>query len=598
MCGIIGYLGSKPSLPILMKGLEQLEYRGYDSTGVYIHTLDQSYRFRAQGTLDQLKKKIPKDFYQKPSFGIGHTRWATHGIPSKENAHPHQSGKITIVHNGIIENIDELRKKFPHSYTSQTDTEVIAAIISHFYSKEKDFFQSVLKAQELLEGSFSFIVTCEDLKNEVIGFRQGPPLIVGFGEDKEFFISSDLPALVQQWTSQVVILENSEFFHIKNQTCQFFSQFGEQIQKQKQKIKWNQITKDKGGYKHYMLKEIFEQPVSLRNLIQNPESLQQFKNEKLLTILKNAQKLFIVACGSSYYAALYGKYVLESLSQIPVEVDLASEFQYRNPMIRPKDPVLFISQSGETADTLSSFELAQKKGAFTLAFCNVENSSLDRSSDLSFYLKSGIEVGVASTKSFTSTLALLLLMAIHFQKNKKDQSTLKALHNLPIQVEDILSRNTQIWEWAQSFHQYQRFLYLGRGPHYPIALEGALKMKELAYTHAEGYPSGEMKHGPLALVDKNVLIIGLISNNIYMNKNIINFQEAYTRGGNILTIGNAPIGKLKNISTHHIPLPNGHQWTTPLLEVIVLQLLAYHFACSLNHNVDHPRNLAKSVTVE
>ncbi len=596
MCGIIGYLGPNPSLPILIEGLEQLEYRGYDSTGVYIHTPNGTHRFRSEGNLNHLKKKIPENFYKKKSFGIGHTRWATHGVPSEKNAHPHQFGKITIVHNGIIENIDELKEKFPNSYTSQTDTEVIASIISHFYSKEKNLFQSVLQTQKLLQGSFSFLVACEDLKDQIIGFRQGPPLIIGFGEKNEFFISSDLPSLVQNWTSKIVILENSELFYIKDQSCQFFSDLGEPIQKKVQKIEWSQSKKDKAGHEHYMLKEIFDQPISIRNLIQNPQSFEQFKDKDLLKTLRDAQKLFIVACGSSYYAALYGKYVIESLAQIPVEVDLASEFQYRNPMIHPKDPILFISQSGETADTLASFYLAQKKGALTLSFCNVENSSLDRLADLSFHLQAGIEVGVASTKSFTSTLTLLLLMALQF--NKENRSILKAIKNLPLQIEDVLAHNIQIQQWAQSFHKYKRFLYLGRGPHYPMALEGALKMKELAYIHAEGYPSGEMKHGPLALVDENVLIVGLISKDTYMNKNIINFQEAKTRGGNILTIGNTLENQLKNISLHHISLPDSHEWTTPLLEVIVLQLLAYHFACSLNHNVDRPRNLAKSVTVE
>ena len=590
MCGIVGYLGSKPALPLLMEGLEQLEYRGYDSTGVYIHSPQGAYRFRSEGILDLLKKKIPKDLYQLPSFGIGHTRWATHGAPSEKNAHPHQFENITIVHNGVIENTAELKKQFSFSYTSQTDTEVIAAIISHFYSKEKCLFQSVLQAKSLLKGSFSFLVTCSDAKEEIVGVRRGPPLVVGFGNKEEFFISSDLPSLLQSWTSKVVIMDNSEIFHIKNKKCQFFSFDGKPLKKEVQEIKWNADKKDKGGHPHYMMKEIFDQPISVRNLIQNPESIKQF--ESLAKKLKKSRKLFIVACGSSYYAALYGKYVIEALAEIPVEVDMASEFQYRNPLIQPKDPILFISQSGETADTLSSFHLAQSKGALTIAFCNVENSSLDRSVDHSFHLKSGIEVGVASTKSFTSTLTLLLLMALQF---KKDSKIMEELQKLPLQIEDVLSQNEKIQKQSQSFNKYKRFLYLGRGPHYPIALEGALKMKELAYIHAEGYPSGEMKHGPLALVDKDVLVVGLTSRN--MNKNIISLQEAQTRGGNVLTIGDAP-DEVKNISFHHILLPQSNKWVTPILEAVVLQMIAYHFACSLNHNVDRPRNLAKSVTVE
>ena len=586
MCGIVGYLGKSSALNVVLEGLDQLEYRGYDSAGLTIKTSEGFRRIRAEGSLNHLKKKIGK---WEGSLGIGHTRWATHGKPSEENAHPHKVGKIQLVHNGIIENSEELKKKFKYQCQSQTDTEVIVYLISDGYSKTGDFFQAVFEAVKLLKGSFSFLAVCEDLES-IVGVRKGPPLAVGFGKDKEFFISSDLPALVQCWTPQAVLLENGEFVYIQDGKCQFFSSDGSTVNKTIQTFQKNNQVKEKAGYAHYMLKEIFEQPHSLLRVLKAYTHKGQINFRS--SLFESAEKIFIVACGSSYYAGLYGKFVLESLAGIPVEVDLASEFQYKSLILKPKDIVLFISQSGETADTLSSLNQAKKKGAVCYALCNVKNSSLDRLADFSFYLHSGLEVGVAGTKSFTSTLTCLLLMALSM---KKKDVIASQLLDLPSLMDQVLSTSEQIKAKAVLFSKYKRFLYLGRGPHYPIALEGALKMKELAYIHAEGYPSGEMKHGPLALVDEEVLIIGLLMKDFYYSKNMMNLQEAKARGGCILTIGDQ---YNKSVSDHHAAIPSCHHFLSPILETVVLQLLAYHFACSLSHDVDHPRNLAKSVTVE
>ncbi len=586
MCGIVGYLGSSSALDVILEGLEQLEYRGYDSAGLAVKTSEGFKRVRALGSLDHLKKKVGK---WDSSLGIGHTRWATHGPPSIENAHPHKAGKIQLVHNGIIENSGELKEKFNFNCQSQTDTEVMVRLVSDFYSQTGDFLKSIFETVKQLKGSFSFLAVCED-ESSIAGVRRGPPLAVGFGKDKDVFVSSDLPSLAHQWTDQAVLLEEGDFVYIQKGKCRFFSADGVQIKKEIQTIPKEDQTKDKAGHPHYMLKEIFEQPHSALRVLKayTDKGRVRFKS----SLFQKHSKIFIVACGSSYYAGLYGKFVLESLAEIPVEVDLASEFQYKKVLLTPESAVLFISQSGETADTLAGLAYAKKRGSVCYALCNVKNSSLDRAVDFSLYLNAGLEVGVAGTKTFTSTLILLLLTAL---EKTQSQKLVPQLFDLPFLIDQVLSQNEKIQEQALLFSKYKRFLCLGRGPHYPIALEGALKMKELAYIHAEGYPSGEMKHGPLALVDEEVLVIGLAMKDFYYSKNIMNLQEAKARGGFILTIGDE---YNKAVSDQHIELPSCHELLSPALEVVVLQLLAYHFACSLGHDVDRPRNLAKSVTVE
>ena len=524
MCGIMGYLGPQPIVSTLMKGLRSIEYRGYDSAGITVYTKNGFQRIRSIGPLSHLEKKT-QNISQSCSIGIGHTRWATHGSPNEENAHPQKSGKIHIVHNGVIENAVQLKEKWNLQCLSQTDTEVIAHIIQHFYSKNSNLLQSTQLALQELKGNFSFLALSEDWNNQLIGCKKGPPLIVGFGQDKEFFISSDLPSLLQ-WTQNVCILDNPELFYIQKGQCQFFSFNGKPIEKKIQTIKKTQEISKKGAYPHFMLKEIFDQPLSVRSTIQH---FSKNKNQ-IKEILQKARKLHIVACGSSYYAGLYGKYVIENLVRIPVEVNLASEFQYCSPLIQKDDPVLFISQSGETADILSCLAKAREYKGLCLALCNTPHSSLDRMVDICWNITAGVETAVASTKTFTSTLTALLMMAQYAVSTEN-------LDDLPQQIEHILSQNSIIQDLPKQFKKFKSFLFLGRGPHYPIALEGALKMKELAYLHAEGYPFGEMKHGPLALVDDDVLVIGLISQKTYFQKNLINLEEIKSRKGKIVTIG-------------------------------------------------------------
>lgn len=586
MCGIAGYIGPKKTIAVLLKSLEQIEYRGYDSAGIALHTKTGLKRIRSKGSLNLIKKHIPS--FENISSGIGHVRWATHGAPSKINAHPQKKGKIHIVHNGTIENSLELKENLSYKFESETDTEVIACLIDQFYLKNADLLQSVIETNKILKGSYAYVLLCENLNKHIIGCRKGPPLIVGPGKKGEFFISSDLPSILQ-WTKQVYILNNQEIFYIQNNKCQFFSFNGKLIQKKIQNIQFSQKIKNKKHNSHFMLQEIFEQPSSVLSIIQN--NINPFQK---LTQIKN--HLRIIACGSSYYAALYGKYAIESLARIPVEVDLASEFQYKNPIIKKGTPILFISQSGETADTLSSLNKAKEKKAFCITLCNVKNSSLDRSGDLNFYINAGPEMAVASTKTFTSTLATLLLLAL--SKKKRTSHFISSLKLLPYQMEQILSKKEFFKSMGKELKKFKGFLYLGRGPHYPIALEGALKMKELAYIHAEGYPSGEMKHGPLALVDHNMLIIGLAPQDEHYQKNLTNLEEALARKGRLLTLGNNEDKKLKSISDYYVDIPQNLSLISPLLETIPLQLFSYYLACSLGHDPDHPRNLAKSVTVE
>ena len=593
MCGIVGYFGSKPALSILIEGLEDLEYRGYDSTGLALQVENEVLRVRSQGPLDNLKNKI-RNLKTASSVGIGHTRWATHGSANEANAHPHSSGGFFVVHNGVIENSEELKSQFQYDYQSETDTEVIAVMLSQNYSQKKSLIQTVSSTVNLLKGSFSFLVLHE---NSLAGVRKGPPLAVGLGKDKEFFISSDLSALAGRWTSRIFILENDEMFIIQKGELKFVSFEGKKLDKKTQNIQIDSPSKNKKGYAHYMLKEIFEQPQSVQKsikyYIEKGEINIQAKN------FNNSKRVFFTACGSSYYSALYGKYVLEALARIPVEVDLASEFQSRDLIIEKGDPVLLVSQSGETADVLVALKKAKSVEAFCISLSNSKHSSLDLSSDQSFYLQAGLESAVASTKSFTSSLIFFLMLALSLRKkDQKHDPLVSDILSLPSKMEDILSQSLKIKKQAESFKKYKRFLILGRGPHYPIALEGALKMKELAYIHAEAYPSGEMKHGPLALVDKEVLVIGLCSKNSYYDKNMMSLKEAFSRGANILTIGDEKDKTLDQITFDHIRIPSCDDLLTPLLEVIPLQLLTYYFACSLGHNVDRPRNLAKSVTVE
>ena len=596
MCGIIGYIGPQKVIPIILKGLKSSEYRGYDSSGITFYSKDGFQRIRSEGYLSKLEAKIP---YPDTSehIGMGHTRWATHGVPNETNAHPQKFEKIHVVHNGVIENAYSLKKKFPASYKSQTDTEIIARLINHF-QPQKDFKNAVLQTLLQLKGQFAFLTLSESSPHHLIGCRNGPPLILGVGNNKEFFISSDLPSL-SHWTQKVYILEDQEMFEIQNGVCRFYSFEGTPIKKEILNTSEVQSEVHKDTFRDFMLKEIFDQPTSLQSTLQNI-SFSIRKNNLLREKIKNSRKIHIIACGSSFYAGLYGKYIIEHLAQIPVEVELASEFQYRSTLVQKEDSILFISQSGETADILSCVKKAQTYKVFCMALCNVQNSSLDRMVHETLLLKSGVEKAVASTKAFTSSLSALFVLALelaHSKPSKESQEMFSHLQSLPQYSSEVLKQNETLKKLAQTFTQFKSFLFLGRGHHYPISLEGALKLKELAYVHAEGYPFGEMKHGPLALVDDHVLTIGLTSQGTYFNKNLINLEEIKARKGHILTIGSSS-SHLKNISLHHISIPQTHFLLSPILEILPLQLIAYHYALHLNHNPDQPRNLAKSVTVE
>ena len=596
MCGIIGYIGNtenkkKQALPIVLKNLENLEYRGYDSSGAAFWSESGIQRIRSAGPLPELKKKIKN---HSSSSAIGHVRWATHGAPTEKNAHPQKQGLIYIVHNGAIENASKIKESLSCRFSSSTDTEVIAALIHHFYSKKKDILKAVSQASQKLKGLYAYALLCEDLKNHIIGSRNGPPLLIAKGKDKgEFFISSDLPSLLKH-SNSIYVLGNKEIFYIKEGKLQFFSFKGDEIRKQPKKIKGQESKKEKGKFPHFMLKEIFDQPESLRRLLNHYlKKGEVCFDSRIKQAVTKQKKLFITACGSSFYAALYGKWMIEKKARIPVEALLASEFQYQDPLIKKNSPVLFISQSGETADTLSSLELAKKKGAFCFSFCNAAHSSLERRSDVNLPLHTGPEYAVASTKTFTSSLMMLNLLALYLSGQKGSK-----LFFIPDQVEIILSQLKTLEKIAHEVKNFKNFLYLARGHLSALSLEGALKMKELAYRHAEGYPSGEMKHGPLALVGKDTLIIGLAPQDEYYEKNMINFEEALSRGGRMLSISSGGGGKLKKRSSYYLDIPSADPLAAPIFSAVYLQALSYFLSKALGHDPDHPRNLAKSVTVE
>ncbi len=600
MCGIVGYLGPQNPKDIILQGLKKLEYRGYDSAGVAILDHGIFKRVRAEGKLVNLEKKLVDEKFEG-HLGIGHTRWATHGVPSERNAHPHQVDGISLVHNGIIENYLEIREdllKMGALLTSETDSELVAHLVALEIKKTKDLFLAVKSILLRLRGAFSIVVIWDQKPKEMIAFKDGPPLIVGLGPE-ETFIVSDVQAAIAH-TSEFVYLEDREVVWIQNKEVRFFDDQGNEVKKAPVHVAWSEDQMDKMGFPHYMLKEIYEQPRAIAHAIKETFQIPaDFESQ-----FDQVQKITIVACGTSYYAALMGKYYFEKLARIPCEVDVASEFRYRNPLIKKNDLVIAISQSGETADTLSAARLGKSKGALLLSICNVKNSSLDRESHIQMYMNSGIEVGVASTKAFTCSLALLNVLALRLglYRNQIQKPEFKeqeeALKALPSQVEAILSYDKYFLEASDAFKEFKGFLYMGRGVSYPIAMEGALKMKELAYLHAEGYPAGEMKHGPLALVDANIAVVMILPLDEHFEKSLSNLEEAKARGGKIISLSTGHQPKLKKISDRYLSLPKAHWSTNPILSVIPLQLMAYHLADSLGHDVDQPRNLAKSVTVE
>ncbi|MFV3408186.1 glutamine--fructose-6-phosphate transaminase (isomerizing) [Bdellovibrio bacteriovorus] len=628
MCGIVGYLGPQNPKDIIVSGLKKLEYRGYDSAGVAILDHGKTKRVRAQGKLKALEDKLATEKFDG-HIGIGHTRWATHGKPSERNAHPHQVRGISLVHNGIIENYLDIREELKAQgadITSDTDSELVAHLIANEVEVTKDLFKAVQNVLEKIRGAFSILVMWEQEPDRLVAFKDGPPLVVGLGS-KEIFVASDVQALIQ-YTKNFVYLEDREVASIKGADVQFFSANGFPIQKKVIELNWNPEMVEKQGYAHFMLKEIYEQPravaaaiephvnpetfsVALKNVGFGGQSVQKLEEldakadwAKTQEVFKSIERVFIIACGTSNYAGNVGKYLIEQLAKVPVECDIASEFRYRNPVIPAKSLVITISQSGETADTLAAIRMAKEMGATTLSICNVKNSTIDREAHGHLYMNSGPEIGVASTKAFTSTMAVLNTLAIAIARTRgvmneaEEKELVKSLLAVPSQMEGVLSYDKYFEEAASSLKLFRGFLYMGRGTSFPIAMEGALKLKELAYMHAEGYAAGEMKHGPLALIDERMAIVMVAPTDHLYEKTISNLEEARARGGKVISIGTGDNEKLREISEHYLAIPKAHWTVNAILSVIPLQLMSYHLASNLGYDVDQPRNLAKSVTVE
>ncbi|MFA5024396.1 MAG: glutamine--fructose-6-phosphate transaminase (isomerizing) [Patescibacteria group bacterium] len=599
MCGIIGYLGNQPAKQILIDGLKKLEYRGYDSAGICVLENGVFTVNKKVGPVVGLAKAVA-DQSIAGLLGIAHTRWATHGAPSEKNAHPHFDcqKKIAVAHNGIIENYQALKKiliKEGHKFTSETDSEVLVHLIEKFYQGNLE--KAVSSALALVEGSYGLVVISTK-ENKLVAARKSSPLIIGLGK-KETFIASDIPALLK-YTKKVIYLKDNDLAIIDKNGCKIKNLAGKILDRQVEEVKLSAQAIEKKGFKHFMLKEIFEQPQSLANVLSG-----RVKNNQIKLTLKNhlseVEKINIVACGTSWHSALIGKYLIEEVSGLPVEVDYASEFRYRDPLIGPKNLLIVISQSGETADTLAALREARKKGARTLGIVNVVGSTITREVDSGIYLHAGPEIGVASTKAFSSQVTALLLFALFIKQQKKEKlekQLLTDLTRLPQLVEQALKVDASLKKLAKKFKETTNFLYLGRGLNFPVALEGALKLKEISYIHAEGYPAAEIKHGPIALVDEKMPVVFIATKNDLSDKIISNMQEIKARGGKIIAIVDQDYGNIAKLADYLIKVPVANKLLAPIINVIPLQLLAYHIADNKGLDVDKPRNLAKSVTVE
>jgi glucosamine--fructose-6-phosphate aminotransferase (isomerizing) len=613
MCGIVGYIGPKDPVEVLVEGLRRLEYRGYDSAGVAVVDGNGSLCMRrAAGKLRDLEKVISKSPLTG-RFGLGHTRWATHGRPSEENAHPHRdcTGRLVVIHNGIIENYLELKHELQaqgHKFVTETDTEVIAhAIEQRLKEGDPDLptaFRNVLPS---LRGIYALVVLSADTPDVLVAARQGPPLVVGIGES-EFFVASDIPAILMH-TKDMVFMDDGEVVVVRSDGPSFMGLDGGKIEKEVTRVPWDPIMAEKGGYKHFMLKEIHEQPRAVRDTLLGRVSLESAKvmlDEMELSddVLRTTERMCIVACGTSWHAGLVGKFLLEQLAGVPVEVDYASEFRYRKPLIDPRTLPVLISQSGETADTLAALRQAKAMGAKSVAICNVQGSMITREATGTIYTHAGPEIGVASTKAFTSQLVALTLLALKMGQvrgrlgDDEMLEVIKALYHIPAQMEHFLSDESQLMKLAQTFQHHGDFLYLGRGVNYPIALEGALKLKEISYIHAEGYPAGEMKHGPIALIDEDMPVVAITPHDSVLEKMLSNIEEVKARSGIVVAVTDQENPDLSAKADGVILVPRTHELLSPMLMVLPLQLLAYHIALLRGCDVDQPRNLAKSVTVE
>ncbi|MEE9523778.1 MAG: glutamine--fructose-6-phosphate transaminase (isomerizing) [Thermodesulfovibrionales bacterium] len=608
MCGIIGYIGNNRSVDIVMEGLKSLEYRGYDSAGVAYMKENVIEVKRCEGKIRDLANILDKT-ESRSNIAIGHTRWATHGRPSENNAHPHRSGPVVVVHNGIIENYTEIKtelEKDGFEFSSDTDTEVVCHLIDK-YHRNSDIEDAVFDALREIRGSYAIAVISENSPGKIICARKDSPLVLGVG-DEEYFVASDVPAFLGHCRN-VIFLENDEMAVLSSDGIEVRDAEGNQIFREAVTINWTPSMAEKGGFKHFMLKEIYEQPRAITDTLRGRYShekaevnLHEFGLD--LSTIKKFKRIFLVACGTSWHSALIGKYFIEDIASVPVEVDIASEFRYRGPLVEKGDLFIAITQSGETADTLAAQREAKKLGAFTLTICNVVGSSSAREADAVFYTHSGPEIGVASTKAFTTQIISLYLLAIATGKarGKIDDGSAGALLSdlieLPGKVEAIFSNEAQIKEMARIYFKAEDFLYLARGVLYPVALEGALKLKEISYIHAEGYPAGEMKHGPIALVDEALPVVFVVSRDALFEKMISNIHEIKSRGGNVIVITDECRDDIIDLSDYCINVPGTNVYLNAVLMTVPLQLIAYHIAVLRGCDVDQPRNLAKSVTVE
>ena len=614
MCGIIGYLGSKPVVPVLLDGLRRMEYRGYDSAGVALVSPDGIALRRSAGKLVNLENVL-RDNPVNGVYGVGHTRWATHGRPTEENAHPHRdcTGRIVVVHNGIIENYLELKRELlgeGHEFKTETDTEIVAHLVEREMGTD-GLEHAVRRALKQLRGLFALVLVSADDPEKIVAVRNGPPIIVGLGQD-EFFVASDVPAILNH-TRDVVFLGDEEMAVITRAGVEFTDYSGRAVSKTSTRVLWDPIAAEKGGYRHFMLKEIFEQPAAARDTILGRVSLDRGRiclDEVNLSedTFRALQKITLIACGTSWHAGLVGKYLLESLARLPVEVDYGSEYRYRNPIVAQNELAIVITQSGETADTLAALREAKRHGASSVAICNVVGSMATREADGTVYTHAGPEIGVASTKAFTSQIVALHILALYVAQARGTltpaelRTHIDELWQLPQVLERTLTASAPMERVAEQFHTRTDFLFIGRGIHYPIALEGALKLKEISYIHAEGYPAGEMKHGPIALIDEKMPIVAIAPDDPLFEKMLGNVQEAKARGGSVIALsseGDHRLGAVLDPSRDVvIPMPRTTALLSPIVMTIPLQLLAYYIAVRRGCDVDQPRNLAKSVTVE
>ena len=619
MCGIVGYVGSKRVVPVIIDGLRRLEYRGYDSAGIAVAGNGDGLQVRrAEGKLRNLEEAIrlkPLD----GTYGIGHTRWATHGRPTEENAHPHRdcTGKIVVVHNGIIENYLQLKKQLKeegHKFQTETDTEIIAHLIEKQIKNGASLEEAVRCSAKLMTGVFAISVISSDEPNKIVSARNGPPAVIGLGKD-EYFVASDVPAILYH-TRDLFFLADGDLAVITPQGVKLTDFDGNPIERQVQHVTWDPIMAEKGGFKHFMLKEIFEQPRAVRDTTLGRVSLDSgrvFLDEMEISEaeFKSLNKVNIAACGTSWHAGLAGKFMIERLARVPVEVDYASEWRYRDPIVGQNDLTMLITQSGETADTIAALREAKAKGSKTVGICNVVGAMVTREANGTIYTHAGPEIGVASTKAFTAQLTASFLFALYLAEVRgainpeEAKKLITELQRMPGKLEALLSREEETEDLAKEYHRVTDFLFLGRGIHYPIALEGALKLKEISYIHAEGYPAGEMKHGPNALIDEDLPVVIIATKDekdkdslLRYDKTLSNLKEVKARSGVVIAVATEGDEEIKESADHVLYVPAAPDILSPILEIVPLQLLAYHIAVRRGCDVDQPRNLAKSVTVE